>query len=159
MTNKERVPWERTAAALEHPEDDFIALVGAKGEAWIAEMLSSACSVHADSEGITEDEYNRWMELSQEADSLMVGIRTLLADEKARGEREARRPVKRPRVKTLQVTSDDETFESTVEEFIGANQFDENMPELAKQIRALGVGQSLTEGGGAAPEWRVERIS
>ena len=138
-------------------EDTFIALVGEMGEAWIAMNLSAACEVHADAEGVTADEYNRWMELSQEADSLMVGIRTLLADEKARVERNEKRPFKVPAVRMLRViVDDDEAYQFPMEEFIAANEFDIG---LAEKIRAMRVGDELHEGGGAASEWSCQRIS
>lgn len=141
---------------MKTPEDIFIDLVGEKGEAWISAMLSSACGVHADQEDITAEEWNTWQELSQECDSITAGIATALRDEKKRRERDAKRPVKKPAPKMVRVhCPDEEPFESTMEEFITANEFG----GLAHVIRTMAVGETLTQGGGDAPVWTVERIS
>lgn len=41
---------------------------------------------------------------------------------------------------------------------VGLNEFLQDNPEMAPEVKALKVGQTYMGGGGAAPEWSITRI-
>lgn len=49
-----------------------------------------------------------------------------------------------------------DTWETSAEQFIADNDGDD---DLAADVNALNVGDSFVIGGGAAPEFRIERLS
>ena len=50
---------------------------------------------------------------------------------------------------------DDGTSETTLTDFIEANDFDEDTIEA---LVALRIGETYSEGGGAAAEWTIKRV-
>jgi hypothetical protein len=54
---------------------------------------------------------------------------------------------------------DDETVTSTLEQFFDANADGIDPAERFDIVRTLGAGQVYRGGGGAAPEWSLERFA
>jgi hypothetical protein len=63
-------------------------------------------------------------------------------------------------VTRYQLTVDGEVVDRdlNLDAFIRDNQFEENDPIMAEELRGMGPGEHVGGGGGAAPPWMVERL-